>query len=206
MLEEDLLVNETDKELTITGILMLQIIFRGIKEVAESIGISFGEILLLMYLNSRNKESSLANIKQDVMELSGASVTKVLDELVRKGFVEGRVNPVNRREKLIRITPDGIRMFNKAINEVSKLYNQFMLELSQSEKQRVLKSQKAMVANATELYRSNSAATSREDDTTLKDEIRSIANVTLLLSEDVLANDWNRPEEDEAWSHLQKVR
>jgi hypothetical protein len=27
-----------------------------------------------------------------------------------------------------------------------------------------------------------------------------------LLSEPALAKDWNRPEEDEAWSHLQQVR
>lgn len=29
---------------------------------------------------------------------------------------------------------------------------------------------------------------------------------TALLSEDALGEDWNRPEEDEAWSHLQPVR
>jgi hypothetical protein len=29
---------------------------------------------------------------------------------------------------------------------------------------------------------------------------------TALLSEEALAEDWNRPEEDEAWSHLQSVR
>jgi len=29
---------------------------------------------------------------------------------------------------------------------------------------------------------------------------------TALLSETALAEDWNRPEEDEAWSHLQRVR
>jgi len=28
---------------------------------------------------------------------------------------------------------------------------------------------------------------------------------TALLSEDALAEDWNRPEEDDAWSHLQRV-
>jgi len=27
-----------------------------------------------------------------------------------------------------------------------------------------------------------------------------------LLSEGALAEDWNRPEEDQAWSHLQQVR
>ena len=29
---------------------------------------------------------------------------------------------------------------------------------------------------------------------------------TALLSEPALGEDWNRPEEDEAWSHLQPVR
>ena len=29
---------------------------------------------------------------------------------------------------------------------------------------------------------------------------------TALLSEAALATDWNRPEEDEAWSHLQPAR
>jgi excisionase family DNA binding protein len=30
----------------------------------------------------------------------------------------------------------------------------------------------------------------------------SIANATSLMSEDMLARDWLRPEEDEAWAHL----
>ena len=39
---------------------------------------------------------------------------------------------------------------------------------------------------------------------TILDETPSIgANETALLSEQALAADWNRPEEDEAWSHLQ---
>jgi hypothetical protein len=32
------------------------------------------------------------------------------------------------------------------------------------------------------------------------------ANETALLSEPVLAKDWDRPEEDAAWSHLQQER
>ena len=39
--------------------------------------------------------------------------------------------------------------------------------------------------------------------TILEDEPVSKASVTALLSEPSLAEDWNRPEEDEAWSHLQ---
>ena len=39
--------------------------------------------------------------------------------------------------------------------------------------------------------------------TILEDEPVSKASVTALLSEPSLSEDWDRPEEDEAWSHLQ---
>jgi len=38
---------------------------------------------------------------------------------------------------------------------------------------------------------------------TILDEIPVAAHEMLLLSEQALAKDWNRPEEDEAWAHLQ---
>lgn len=40
----------------------------------------------------------------------------------------------------------------------------------------------------------------------LEDEPAQTVSTTALLSEQSLAEDWNRPEEDEAWSHLQQVR
>jgi hypothetical protein len=42
--------------------------------------------------------------------------------------------------------------------------------------------------------------------TILEDEPSQNVSTTALLSEQSLAEDWNRPEEDEAWSHLQRVR
>lgn len=42
--------------------------------------------------------------------------------------------------------------------------------------------------------------------TILEDEPAQPVSTTALLSEPSLAEDWNRPEEDEAWSHLQQVR
>ena len=41
--------------------------------------------------------------------------------------------------------------------------------------------------------------------TILEDEPMTEVSETALLSEQALAEDWNRPEEDEAWSHLQQV-
>ncbi len=42
--------------------------------------------------------------------------------------------------------------------------------------------------------------------TILEDGPRTGAPETALLSEAALAEDWNRAEEDEAWSHLREVR
>lgn len=42
--------------------------------------------------------------------------------------------------------------------------------------------------------------------TILEDEPAQSVPMTALLSEQALAEDWNRPEEDEAWSHLQSAR
>lgn len=42
--------------------------------------------------------------------------------------------------------------------------------------------------------------------TILEDEPVANISETALLSEAALAEDWNRPEEDAAWSHLQPVQ
>ena len=41
--------------------------------------------------------------------------------------------------------------------------------------------------------------------TILEEEPTTEISETALLSEQALAEDWSRPEEDEAWSHLQPV-
>ena len=41
--------------------------------------------------------------------------------------------------------------------------------------------------------------------TILEDRATPGVSESALLSEDALAEDWNRPEEDEAWSHLQQA-
>ena len=42
--------------------------------------------------------------------------------------------------------------------------------------------------------------------TVLDEEPHPAADEGMLLSEPALADDWNRPEEDAAWSHLQPAR
>ena len=41
---------------------------------------------------------------------------------------------------------------------------------------------------------------------TILDDEPAVASETTLLSEGALAIDWNRPEEETAWSHLQQER
>lgn len=49
-------------------------------------------------------------------------------------------------------------------------------------------------------------ATHRALVTILEESPMAGVSESALLSEEALAQDWSRPEEDEAWSHLQKVR
>jgi hypothetical protein len=42
--------------------------------------------------------------------------------------------------------------------------------------------------------------------TILEDQQVAGSSESALLSEAALAEDWNRPEEDEAWSHLQRAQ
>jgi hypothetical protein len=42
--------------------------------------------------------------------------------------------------------------------------------------------------------------------TILEEQPTAGVSETALLSEQALGEDWNRPEEDQAWSHLQPVR
>lgn len=42
--------------------------------------------------------------------------------------------------------------------------------------------------------------------TILEDEPSAGIPITALLSEESLIEDWNRPEEDEAWAHLQPAQ
>jgi hypothetical protein len=53
------------------------------------------------------------------------------------------------------------------------------------------------------LERIQLAAPRRALVTILDEEPAQLADETALLSEAALAEDWNRPEEDAAWSHLQ---
>jgi hypothetical protein len=50
------------------------------------------------------------------------------------------------------------------------------------------------------------AETRRALVTILEEQPTAGVSETALLSEQTLGEDWNRPEEDEAWSHLQPVR
>ncbi|HVO26844.1 MAG TPA: hypothetical protein VMW56_24810 [Candidatus Margulisiibacteriota bacterium] len=50
------------------------------------------------------------------------------------------------------------------------------------------------------------AETRRALVTILEEQPATGISETAFLSEQALGEDWNRPEEDEAWSHLQPVR
>lgn len=57
-----------------------------------------------------------------------------------------------------------------------------------------------------QLLESISLPAARRALVTILEEPATIASETALLSEQALAEDWNRSEEDKAWSHLQPAQ
>jgi DNA-binding MarR family transcriptional regulator len=81
------------------------------------------------------------------MMYSGASITKVADKLLHKGYITRRENPLSRREKLIKVTPAGERIANKVLADVKKAFKPVVKGLTASERNQLLKFLKVLLDN-----------------------------------------------------------
>jgi DNA-binding MarR family transcriptional regulator len=68
-----------------------------------------------------------------------ASVTSLLDTLERRGLVERRPDPADRRRLLVAITDDGLALVNQFLPEVVALQTAAMAELSEPQRRQLLK-------------------------------------------------------------------
>ena len=64
-----------------------------------------------------------------------ATVTGVVDSLVRRGFVRRSANPADRRSLLVEITPDGLRVLQQLRTLVHGQERDWMSALSEDELQ-----------------------------------------------------------------------
>ena len=68
-----------------------------------------------------------------------ASVTSLLDTLERRGLVERRADPADRRRLLVAITEDGLALVDQFLPEVVALQTAVMAHLSEPQRRQLVK-------------------------------------------------------------------
>lgn len=76
---------------------------------------------ILRILSGNNKQpKTIKEIKEVIMD-KGSDVTRLIDKLVKMGFVLRDLNPDSRREMLVKITPKGARLSEKIVTHLTAL-------------------------------------------------------------------------------------
>ena len=102
-------------------------------------GLSIGEHTMLWHLRVTKGEVNLKEVKDSTYVYSGASITKVADKLLHKGYITRRENPASRREKLVKITPAGTKVCVQVLKNIRKVYGSFFSAFPATEKRKMLK-------------------------------------------------------------------
>jgi DNA-binding MarR family transcriptional regulator len=151
MLEQRLNLTDIDSKVIFTGVVTFALIMRIGEKKLKEFDLSLGEFGVLLTLNSHKKEINLSTVKQNAYLFSGASITKVAEKLLTKGYITRRENPKSRREKLVRITPSGEKLIEKIMQVLSTLYPAVLEGVKESTKSRLLKDINDIMANVVEM-------------------------------------------------------
>jgi DNA-binding MarR family transcriptional regulator len=89
---------------------------RRFAEVFDEIGLSEGDYGLLVPLRRTGEPYELTPtaLARTRMITSGG-LTPALDRLERRGWIERRPNPADRRGSLVRLTPEGLNLIDRAM-------------------------------------------------------------------------------------------
>jgi DNA-binding MarR family transcriptional regulator len=128
-------LDPTGKAITGRIVRLANLMQRRFAEVFEQLGLSDGDYGLLAPLRRAGEPYELTptTLARTRMITSGG-LTPALDRLERRGWIERRPNPADRRGSLVRLTPAGLDLIDQAM----ELHAETELELvdSLSTKQR----------------------------------------------------------------------
>lgn len=91
---------------------------QGFREEVRPLGLNSGEVLVLDALRRAGPpyESSAARLKDSFL-VSFAGIGKRLERLERRGYVERRADPGDRRRQLVRLTPAGLALLREGFRK-----------------------------------------------------------------------------------------
>ena len=101
-------------------------------------GLSMTQIITLRHLHHHdaNKECNISDISAR-LGLTNAAVSQSLDKLVKKGLVERKENPQDRRSKQILLTKKGKGMLTKSMQAQQSWLEDLIVLLTMEEKAKI---------------------------------------------------------------------
>lgn len=95
-----------------------------IEEVFKSNDVLSQHFNVLKIVNGKTEPCSIKDIKEVIMD-KGSDITRLIDKLVKKDLMVRELNPENRRQMLISITPKGANLVKEIdialINRIQEL-------------------------------------------------------------------------------------
>ena len=121
----------------------------------RSLGIGFSDFLALEVL--LHKGPTPVNEIGRMVQLTSGSITTAVDRLERKGMVERRNDPEDRRARVVHLTPAGRKLITCAFADHERAMERAAAGLTPEEREQAVVLLKKLGLRAAELYRAEGA-------------------------------------------------
>lgn len=108
----------------------------GLMDIAEKHHLTVMQMYTLCLLES---DSSMPMISlTNMLHCDASNVTGIVDRLFHQKYIKREENPHDRREKMIALTPKGVKLCEKIAQELTSYQPHTLSDLSQKEQQQFL--------------------------------------------------------------------
>ncbi len=137
--------------LTFRIVTLAALMEQGFRREVEPLGLNGGEVLLLDALRRAGPpyESSPSRLKDSFL-ISFAGIGKRLERLERRGYVECRSNPQDRRSQVVRLTPAGLTLLRSGFRKRYAAHTRALMALTPEQRAGLSETLKLLQANLEE--------------------------------------------------------
>ncbi|WP_028612338.1 MarR family winged helix-turn-helix transcriptional regulator [Paenibacillus harenae] len=151
---------QRDNVLELRGIMQQFIRSFGLLEQTETpcgFSMSLSQVFALQELE---KETLTVSELAEKLQLERSSVSRLVDGLVKGGFVSRELNENNRREVILSLTDKGLSSIRKLREQSVEFYNNILEKMSESDQVQFFESFKTFTESLIEMRRGRNEARS----------------------------------------------
>ena len=108
---------------------------RGWTHFAKSTGLSMAQFSILMQLHHKGP-CGMSEISER-FDVTPAAASQLVDKLVQSGYLERDEDPSDRRAKLLKLSPNGVKLVEQGMNERHRWMDDLAKHLSAEEQKKI---------------------------------------------------------------------